>query len=80
MSYGRIGARGVRRLIERDSPLVGSGPPPREGTAAVVLDPAGREQFDGGAWLDLAGVARTVGSLYPLYREPARHAVARRAG
>ncbi|MGN9809957.1 YcaO-like family protein [Micromonospora sp. BQ11] len=79
MSYGRIGARGVARLVERDSPLVGSGPPPREGSAAVVLDAAGRERLDGDAWLDLAGVARTVGPLYPLYREPSRHAVARSA-
>ncbi|WP_205808462.1 YcaO-like family protein [Micromonospora sp. HNM0581] len=80
MSYGRIGARGVRRLVERDSPLVGMGTPPREGAAPVVLDAAGREQLGGDAWLDLAGVNRTVGPLYPLYREPARHAVARSAG
>ncbi|SCL21904.1 ribosomal protein S12 methylthiotransferase accessory factor [Micromonospora nigra] len=79
MSYGRIGARGVARLVERDSPLVGSGPPPREGTAAVVLDAAGRDRLGGAAWLDLAGVARTVGPLYPLYREPTRHAVVRSA-
>ncbi|MEH1164029.1 YcaO-like family protein [Micromonospora sp. CPCC 205539] len=77
MSYGRIGARGVVRLVERDSPLVGYGPPPRAGTAAVVLDEVGRDRLNGDAWFDFAGAGRTIGPLYPLYREPARHAVAR---
>ncbi|MFY1594871.1 YcaO-like family protein [Micromonospora sp. WMMD737] len=77
MSYGRIAARGVERLMERDSPLVGLGTPPHAGAAPVVLDPAGRERLGGDAWLDLAGVAHTVGPLYPLYREPSRHVVAR---
>ncbi|MEK8106270.1 hypothetical protein NKG94_15735 [Micromonospora sp. M12] len=42
-----------------------------------MLDPAGRERLGGDAWLDLNGVARTIGPLYPLYREPSRHVVAR---
>lgn len=77
MSYGRIGHRGVAKLLERGSDLVGLGAPPRPGTAAVVLTEAGIEQLGGPAWLDLDGVARTVGPLYPLYREPTRHAVPR---
>ncbi|WP_410816475.1 YcaO-like family protein [Micromonospora sp. 050-3] len=77
MSYGRIAARGVERLMEKDSPLVGLGVPPHGGAAPVVLDPAGRERLGGDAWLDLSLVARTIGPLYPLYREPSRHVVAR---
>ncbi|MGH3873241.1 MAG: YcaO-like family protein [Pseudonocardiaceae bacterium] len=77
MSYGRIAHRGVTKLLERGSDLVGLGAPPRPGTAAVVLTEAGTEQLGGPAWLDLDGVARTVGPLYPLYREPTRHAVPR---
>ncbi|MGB8198472.1 MAG: hypothetical protein WCF33_02050, partial [Pseudonocardiaceae bacterium] len=79
MSYGRIAHRGVAKLLERGSDLVGLGAPPRPGTAAVVLTEAGIEQLGGPAWLDLAGVARVVGPLYPLYREPTRHAVPRSA-
>lgn len=79
MSYGRIAHRGVAKLLERGSDLVGLGAPPRPGTAAVVLTEAGTEQLGGPAWLDLDGVARVVGSLYPLYREPTRHALARSA-
>ncbi|SBT65824.1 ribosomal protein S12 methylthiotransferase accessory factor [Micromonospora sediminicola] len=78
MSYGRIAARGIERLRERDSPLVGLGTPPHAGAAPVVLDQAGRERLGAAdAWLDLAAVARTIGPLYPLYREPTRHAVQR---
>lgn len=77
MSYGRIAHRGVAKLLARGSTLVGLGAPPRPGTAAVVLTEAGTEQLGGPAWLDLNGVVRTVGPLYPLYREPTRHAVPR---
>jgi ribosomal protein S12 methylthiotransferase accessory factor YcaO len=77
MSYGRIAARGVERLMERDSPLVGLRAPPHDGAAPVVLDPAGRERLGNEAWLDLRLVARTIGPLYQLYREPSRHVVAR---
>jgi ribosomal protein S12 methylthiotransferase accessory factor len=79
MSYGRIGARGVARLLARDSELVGLGAPPHPGAAPVALTVEGREALGGDAWLDLDGVARTVGPLYALYREPARHAIPRAA-
>jgi ribosomal protein S12 methylthiotransferase accessory factor len=79
MSYGRIGARGVARLLARDSELVGLGAPPHPGAAPVALTAEGREALGGDAWLDLDGVARTVGPLYALYREPARHAIPRAA-
>ena len=79
MSYGRIGDRGVARLLDRGSPLVGLGPTPHEGALPVALTAAGRERLGGAAWLDRAAVDSTVGALYPLYREPTRHAVARAA-
>lgn len=79
MSYGRIGARGVERLLARGSDLVGLGDPPRPGAQPVALTAEGRERLGGPAWLDRAAVDRTVGELYPLYREPSRHALARAA-
>ena len=72
MSYHRIGARGVRKLLDRGSPLVGIGPAPPD--ALPVRMPAGAEARLGGpAWLDVAAVDRLVGALYPLYREPLVH-------
>ena len=69
MSYHRIGERGVRKLLDRGSPLVGLGAPP-PGTAPVRL-PA--HATLGPAWLDVTAVDRIVGALYPLYREPEVH-------
>ena len=76
LSYLRIGERVVRRLLERDSPLVGLGP--AEGSRLPVRLQAGAaERLGGPAWLDADEVDRVVGPLYPLYREPSRHAVER---
>ena len=72
MSYHRIGARGVRKLMERGSPLAGLGPPP-PGAAPVRLTQAAEAALGGPAWLDVATVDRIVGALYPLYREPEVH-------
>jgi len=78
MSYGRIGERGVARLLAReDLSLVGLGPPPQAGAAAVALPDGARERLGGPAWLDRAAVDAIVGELYPLYREPDRHVLAR---
>ena len=68
MSYGRCGPRNLQRLLERDLGLVGEGPAPA-GTLALPL-PDGH----GPAWLDPRRVREVVGELYPLYREPSRHA------
>jgi ribosomal protein S12 methylthiotransferase accessory factor len=68
VSYGRCGARNLDRLLERDLGLVGEGAPP---PGALTLHVPGRP-----AWLDPAAMRRVVGPLYPLYREPARHATA----
>jgi ribosomal protein S12 methylthiotransferase accessory factor len=74
MSYHRIGERGIRRLMERDSPLAGIGTPP-EGARPVPLTAAAVERLGGPAWLDTTAIDRIVGRLYPLYREPESHAV-----
>lgn len=72
MSYHRIGERGVRKLLERGSPLVGFGPPP-PGAAPVRLPAGAYARLGGAPWLDVAEVDRIVGRLYPLYREPEVH-------
>ena len=72
MSYHRIGARGVRKLLDRGSKLVGLGAPPA-GAQPVRMTAAGQEWLGGPAWLDTAEVDRIVGRLYPLYREPEVH-------
>ena len=72
MSYHRIGARGVRKLVERGSPLVGFGDVPA-GAAPVRLPAEAAATFEGAPWLDVAAVDRIVGGLYPLYREPEVH-------
>ncbi|MDH6229103.1 YcaO-like family protein [Streptomyces sp. MJP52] len=77
MSYGRIGERGVRRLMERGHPLAGVGPLPSPGARPVHLTPGARERLGGPAWFDADAARETVGALYPLYREPDRHALAR---
>lgn len=69
MSYHRIGERGVRKLLDRGSKLVGIGVPP-PGAKPVRLPPGSRL---GAAWLDTAEIDRIVGRLYPLYREPEVH-------
>ncbi len=78
MSYGRIGPRNLRRLLDRGSDLVGLGEPPKDRPEArrILLTQAASEQFGGPAWLDYAAVEKTVDRLYPLYREPGRHVAA----
>ncbi|RKS80725.1 ribosomal protein S12 methylthiotransferase accessory factor [Motilibacter peucedani] len=79
MSYGRIGERGVRSLLARGDGrtgvhgLVGLGPAP-ETAAPVLLTPDAQDRLGGRPWFDRAAADRVIGPLYPLYREPARHA------
>jgi ribosomal protein S12 methylthiotransferase accessory factor YcaO len=75
MSYGRIGERGVRRLRERDDPLVAVGADPG-GWGRVHLTADAEERLGGPAWFDREGARRRVGPLYALYREPGRHVAA----
>ena len=75
MGSGRIGVRNLRRLLERGSDLVGVGAPPA-GARPIRLTDRGEDEVGGRAWLDSAALKRAVGGLYPLYREPGRHAMA----
>ena len=74
-SYGRIGARNLRRLLERGSDLVGLGEPPEGRPRARRIPLSAREEtrLGGPAWFDYGALEETVGRLYPLYREPGRH-------
>jgi ribosomal protein S12 methylthiotransferase accessory factor len=67
MSYGRIGWRGVRRLRDRDDPLLRDAP--AEGARRVRLRPEDEARAGGPAWFDVALADRIVGGLYPMYRE-----------
>jgi len=75
MSYGRIGARNLRRLLDRGSDIAGLGTPPL-GALPIHLTEADRAAFGTDAWLDPAAIERHIGPLYVLYREPGRHSAA----
>lgn len=77
LSYLRIGERVLTRLLERGSDLVGLGPPQHAAQLPVRLTAAASARVGGPAWLDRDAVAATLGSLYPLYREPDRFAMQR---
>ena len=76
LSYHRIGERGVRRLLDRGSPLVRVAPggaPADGGFRRVVLTADAEHRLGGAAWLDTDALDALVGALYPLYREPSGH-------
>ena len=72
MSYHRVGERGLRRLLDRQSEWVSIGDG-RNGMRRVPLTAAAEARLGGPAWLDTDAIDRTVGALYPLYREPSGH-------
>lgn len=74
LSYDRIGERVLRRLLDRGSPLVGLGAPDTPGRREVRLTPQALDRTGGPAWFDVEVARALVGDLYPLYREPTRHA------
>lgn len=74
MSYYRIGERNARKLLDMRSPLVAREAGPDR--ARIRLLPDAEARLGGPLWLDRAVVDRTVGPLYPLYREPNVHAAA----
>lgn len=71
MTYQRIGARNLKRLLERGSPLVGLGDAPAT-ARPIALTQEARAQFPH-AWFDPLQLDAIIGDLYPLYREPGRH-------
>jgi YcaO-like protein with predicted kinase domain len=74
-SYGRIGARNLGRMLNRDDDLVGTDAPPAD-ARPILLPEEQREEFGPQPWLDVEALNRKVGRLYPLYREPSRHVAA----
>ena len=73
VAYGRIGERGVAKLLAEGPPdLVRVGAAPA-GWSRVHLTAAAVQRLGGPAWLDRARLDRLAGGLLPLYREPARH-------
>ena len=76
ISYGRIGPRNLRRLLDRESDLVVSGDAGARPSARRILLTPEKDEEMGPAWLDYEAVERTVADLYPLYREPGRHVAA----
>ena len=79
LSYGRIGRRNVERLIEiarAGGPILAGIGALMPGAQPVPLSVPAQAKLGGAAWFDADEAARVVGSLYPIYREPGRHAVA----
>jgi ribosomal protein S12 methylthiotransferase accessory factor len=68
MTYQRIGARNVERLMKQDSPIAGKGAAP-EGALPILLETLSD------AWLDPRAVDAAMRDLYALYREPGRHVI-----
>lgn len=75
MSYHRIGERNLRRLLERGETFVGLGAKIQHALRIHLTEEA-EARLGGPAWLDPTALDAVVGPLYPLYREPARHAAA----
>ena len=79
LSYGRIGARNVKRLIEiarAGGPILAGLGAPTPGASPVLLSVEAEAKLGGAAWFDARAASGVVGPLYPIYREPGRHAVA----
>ena len=79
LSYGRIGARNVARLIEiarAGGPILAGIGALMPGALPVLLSVEAEAKLGGPAWFDADAASRVVGPLYPIYREPGRHAVA----
>jgi len=76
LSYGRVGEANARDLLGTDLDLVRRQDGP-SGTHhdRVLLTPEAEDRLGGPVWYSYAAADRVVGSLYPLYREPPRHAV-----
>ena len=79
LSYGRIGARNVARLIEiarAGGPILAGIGALMPGALPVLLSVEAQAKLGGAAWFDAHAASQVVGPLYSIYREPGRHAVA----
>lgn len=72
MSYWRIGSRGAKRLIERQSSLVTQGPPQSQ-HLLIPMSQSDQDHLDGPVYFNVPELERILNEHYPLYREPASH-------
>lgn len=72
MSYWRIGYRGAKRLIERQSNLVTQSPPQSQ-HLLIPMTQGDQNAIGGPVFLNVPELERIVNEHYPLYREPASH-------
>jgi ribosomal protein S12 methylthiotransferase accessory factor len=63
-SYGRIGARNLRRMLRRDDGLVGTDAPP-PGAERILLPEKHREEFGPAPWLDVGALNKQGGPPLP---------------
>ena len=72
LSYWRIGARGAKRLLARQSGLVSQRYPQAQ-HIAISLRPAAQEALGGPVYFKVPEWEKTLSGHYPLYREPSPH-------
>ena len=83
MTYGRIGPRNLRRLLERieagdpvvPHDLVGFGDPP-PGARRIPMTEADEAALGGPVWFSVERAEEALSDLYAMYREPDFHLVA----
>ena len=75
MTYYRIGPRNLRRLLDRESNLVGLGEPP-PGAYRIPLTQDDEAAFGSPAWFSTERAEQALADLYAMYREPDFHIVA----
>ncbi len=74
LSYWRVGARGAKRLLARQSELVTQGPPQPQ-DLLIPLTPAAQETLGGPVYFRVSEWEKILSRHYPLYREPSSHTV-----
>lgn len=72
LSYWRIGARGAKRLLARQSSLVSQDRPQAQ-HVLVPLRPAAQEALGGPVFFNVPEWEKILHGHYPLYREPSPH-------
>lgn len=74
LSYWRIGARGAKRLLDQESPLVSQQRPGAQ-SLPVHLTEQQTEELGGPVFFQIPEWEKVLYGHYPLYREPSSHTV-----
>lgn len=74
LSYWRLGARGAKRLLLRESNLISQDFPQTQ-HIQVPLRPAAQESLGGPVFFNVPEWEKILSGHYPLYREPSSHTV-----